>query len=732
MATLLCSTLVLSVDSSERRECACGFLFRNNEGRMPKVLNQATEAKAIAGTDNQDFMTPLRTKQQFDKQTEGIAGIEIIEQSADSGGLWGPMDGGMIDFIGDIGYLYGGWYGADYNDDWDSGVVTNLVYKTEDFGVTWELIRSHDLTPDATHFPPGHFCAHTKHTVNGTEYIYLLTGDPFVMHGEVRRTVDGITWNKVNVVTPAYGENLVLAAAGSLDGVLFLAGGHVTPGGTDDLVLATATNVVWKSTDNGLTWTSMGAAPWSPRQPQDRLVEHDGKLWVIGGGRYDNNNGIRDFKNDVWSFDGTTWTEVLPNGQAPWAGRFYANVVSFDGWIYLLRGNNNVSNNLSDCWRSRDGVNWDRIELGLVKSHADGCAAHPTQGIMVASGNGYLVSGATNADSPTYLISRLGGTNLASGVVGLATMQAQVVKQDKEIPVSASGVTIDSGSNDYTCIITVDNNSAQTKFINNYPGTFEYGGWEFRNGSGGTLKATIQGDGIFTGLGMKVDGAAGYSLTVTHDQGLAETRFHNNYPGDLTYGGWEFKNGGSGGTRRMFLHGNGQIDVHGAIWSKQTTDAVPSQVGTVLHTSDGGGGTSLTQLKVDDVSVLRLTAASGAKFVTRLSVESNTYPGSLTRIEYDENYADAKFINTDAGGEDYGAFHWSTNMGATNRMTLKGSGRLVLTNMLTCKSYTVATVPLATIAAGSQIYVSDESGGGVLVFSDGTNWRRVTDRAVIS
>lgn len=44
---------------------------------------------------------------------------------------------------------------------------------------------------------------------------------------------------------------------------------------------------------------------------------------------------------------------------------------------------------------------------------------------------------------------------------------------------------------------------------------------------------------------------------------------------------------------------------------------------------------------------------------------------------------------------------------------------------------TVATLPSAA-SAGGLIYVSDESGGSVLAFSDGTNWRRVTDRAVVS
>jgi len=47
-------------------------------------------------------------------------------------------------------------------------------------------------------------------------------------------------------------------------------------------------------------------------------------------------------------------------------------------------------------------------------------------------------------------------------------------------------------------------------------------------------------------------------------------------------------------------------------------------------------------------------------------------------------------------------------------------------------SYTVATVPDATLWEGATIYVSDETGGAVMAFSDGTDWRRFTDRAVIS
>jgi hypothetical protein len=48
------------------------------------------------------------------------------------------------------------------------------------------------------------------------------------------------------------------------------------------------------------------------------------------------------------------------------------------------------------------------------------------------------------------------------------------------------------------------------------------------------------------------------------------------------------------------------------------------------------------------------------------------------------------------------------------------------------KSYAVASLPDASVGAGQQIFVSDEAGGAVIAFSDGTNWRRVTDRAVVS
>lgn len=46
--------------------------------------------------------------------------------------------------------------------------------------------------------------------------------------------------------------------------------------------------------------------------------------------------------------------------------------------------------------------------------------------------------------------------------------------------------------------------------------------------------------------------------------------------------------------------------------------------------------------------------------------------------------------------------------------------------------YSVADLPSAGKYLGGLIYVSDETGGAVMAFSDGTNWRRVTDCAIVS
>lgn len=74
---------------------------------------------------------------------------------------------------------------------------------------------------------------------------------------------------------------------------------------------------------------------------------------------------------------------------------------------------------------------------------------------------------------------------------------------------------------------------------------------------------------------------------------------------------------------------------------------------------------------------------------------------------------------------------FSGNMGVGAGITAPATA-LDVDGPIRCKSYTVATVPSASGLAGALIFVTDETGGAVTAFSDGTNWLRCNDRAIIS
>jgi hypothetical protein len=92
-----------------------------------------------------------------------------------------------------------------------------------------------------------------------------------------------------------------------------------------------------------------------------------------------------------------------------------------------------------------------------------------------------------------------------------------------------------------------------------------------------------------------------------------------------------------------------------------------------------------------------------------------------------------RFDTTPSGGTGRAERLRITSSGKVGVGTTTPSAMLHVNGELRIGSYAVAGLPSAsTTGAGTVIFVSNESGGAVLAFSDGTNWRRVTDRAVVS
>ena len=122
-------------------------------------------------------------------------------------------------------------------------------------------------------------------------------------------------------------------------------------------------NDVWKSINNGVTWTQVDAngdeagmnAPWDALEGH-QVVSFNDAIWLLGG-----RNGNSSRTNDVWkSMDGTTWEEVTTTG-TKWSARTSHQVVSFNSVIWLLGGNNGA-NTLNDIWKSTDGTSWIQVD----------------------------------------------------------------------------------------------------------------------------------------------------------------------------------------------------------------------------------------------------------------------------------------------------------------------------------------------------------------------------------
>ena len=123
-------------------------------------------------------------------------------------------------------------------------------------------------------------------------------------------------------------------------------------------VTARYLNDVWRSTDNGATWTQQNAsAGWTGRERHTSVVLPDGSIVLMGGWR-----GFSVLYNDVWrSTDkGVTWTQQTAG--AGWTGRqLPCSVVMPDGSIVLTGGYDGIGTT-NDTWRSTDnGATWTEV-----------------------------------------------------------------------------------------------------------------------------------------------------------------------------------------------------------------------------------------------------------------------------------------------------------------------------------------------------------------------------------
>jgi hypothetical protein len=278
-----------------------------------------------------------------------------VWRSTDQGATWTQMTGaapwaGRTDHSsvalpnGNI-VLMGGYIGNDFLND---------VWRSSDQGETWmrmtaaaEWAGRIDHTSVA--LPDGSIVLMGGNDGSPTPNNYNPRNDVW------RSTDQGAVWTQMTAAAPWTGRWKHTSVA-LPDGSIVLMGG-------ENFRLSTRFNDVWRSVDQGATWTQMtAAAPWTARSNHTSVALPDGSI-VLMGGYYRAETGIH--LNDVWrsTDQGATWTQVT--AAAEWTARSgHTSVALPDGSIVLMGGYywDGSTYRLNDVWRSTDqGATWTQV-----------------------------------------------------------------------------------------------------------------------------------------------------------------------------------------------------------------------------------------------------------------------------------------------------------------------------------------------------------------------------------
>ncbi|WGK70317.1 kelch repeat-containing protein [Candidatus Haliotispira prima] len=209
----------------------------------------------------------------------------------------------------------------------------NTVWESSDRGVTWTSVATGTVS--------------SRFTARGSHAAVVLNNKIFVIGGrlasndaennEVWKSADeGLTWMEVTSTGTKFTGRYNHAAV-VLNSDIFVIGGETGSSSFSD--------EVWKSADEGLTWTEVTSTgtKFTSRYNHAALVLNN-DIFVIGG-----ETGSSSFSDEVWksSDEGLTWTEINTTGTKFTARRNHA-VAVLNGDMFLIGGFDGARK--SDVW----------------------------------------------------------------------------------------------------------------------------------------------------------------------------------------------------------------------------------------------------------------------------------------------------------------------------------------------------------------------------------------------
>ena len=248
--------------------------------------------------------------------------------------------------------------------------------------------------------------------------------------------------------------------------------------------------------------------------------------------------------------------------------------------------------------------------------------------------------------------------------------------------------------------------------------------WRSAPGASAINGITIKEDGSVVGTAASVNSIDFVSSNLTATaSGAGSTITFNDSPTftDLTVSG---------------LSSTAQLNVTGVgtITTLNSTNIDVTDLNAVTGGIENDECTNLTVTGIATISGLKYPTADGSAN----QVVATDGAGTLTL----KTLSDLEAFNWETTEQDFGLITASVTQSPDNGLITDDVANsytlgfivvsgLIYPDQFVLPSFTVSTLPQVN-PAGQMLLVTDETGGSVPAFSDGTNWRRVTDRAIVS
>jgi hypothetical protein len=315
--------------------------------------------------------------------------------------------------------------------------------------------------------------------------------------------------------------------------------------------------------------------------------------------------------------------------------------------------------------------------------------------VSAASGNVNLAPNGTNTLVATITGANITGTLNATGNANVGNLGATTV-----IATTLTGTLSTASQPNITSVGTL---SSLTVTANVAGGNLTTAGQVIATGNitGGNLLTS--GNIVDTGALTLITGASGnVTLAPNGSTVLVATTTGANVTGTL---------GVTGNITGGNILGNGAgltgINSFSNVTVTGGNSAVADSIADTLTLTAGSGIAIVVDSATDTITI----AASGGSEIFVDGADFGTVTEAVTLSDDLGLVTEAVEAESDLG-------------------TIVTSG-LIYPDQFVLPSFTTTTLPSASVA-GAMIYVTNEAGGAVPAFADGTNWRRVTDRAVVS